>query len=464
MITGSEFCTPKVDSRELSFLDGGRIKGSFFAIGGVVTAVRIVLQASISLHAATRTIGILNEMASRSPLDAPSHTTVRNWILRVGLYVLRNVAKQLDWIWIADHSYSIGTQKVLVVLGIRLEVYLSLNRPLQHTDVTVLDLRSVEHSNGKVVQSQFESLAERCGEPLAILRDAGSDLSNGTSGFQAKHPDVVDMYDVVHMVSRKIEKIMNAHPQWAAFRKDCCSCANTIRQSKLAHLKPPCPRTKARYMSFNREVCWGARALWVLDRVKSGNLADRQKERLPYAQVNEKLRWLRQYRHTLKQWEQLSLIGRQVIAVVRANGYGIATIPALEAIKQTINNRACRKFIDDVIVTITPTCELAARHTRLPASSEVIESLFGKGKHLLGGGKAPTNSFSGFILSMVACTASITQELVTAALANIKQTMVERWETENFRRSAHHARRIDLTPTPKEQNLRKPMPVPIANY
>ena len=365
MITSSGACGPKVESqrpRELGLQDSGRVKGSFFPIGCVVAAVRFVLQASISLHAASRTLGILNSVASRSSLDAPSHVTVRNWILRVGLYVLRNVTKQLDWIWIADHSYSIGTQKVFVVLGIRQEAYLSLNRPLQHTDVTVLDLRTVEHSNGKVVQSQFESLAERYGEPLAILRDAGSDLSTGTKGFQAKHPDVVDLYDVVHMVSRKIEKIMNAHSKWAAFRTDCCVCANTLRQSKLAHLKPPCPRTKARYMSFNREVCWGARALWVLDRVKSGNLTDRQKKRLSYAEVNEKLGWLRRYRYLLKRWEQLSLIGRQVIAVVRTNGYGMATIPALEAIRQTINNRECREFINDVIVTITPTCKQANQH------------------------------------------------------------------------------------------------------
>ena len=83
---------------------------------------------------------------------------------------------------------------------------------------------------------------------------------------------------------------------------------------------------------------------------------------------------------------------------------------------------------------------------------------------MLGGGKAPTNSFSGYLLSMVACTVDISQELATAALASIKQTMMERWELENFPPSVHHARQIDLTPTPQEQNLRKPKPLSIGNY
>ena len=97
--------------------------------------------------------------------------------------------------------------------SIRLSNFSSLGRPLQYQDLTVLLMLSVESSNGTIVQQQFKDLA---------------------------------LYDIVHLVSRKIEKIMKADEIWDAYRQACCACANAVRQSKLGHLKPTKPPTKAR--------------------------------------------------------------------------------------------------------------------------------------------------------------------------------------------------------------------------
>lgn len=54
-----------------------------------------------------------------TPLAAPTHRTVLNWLYRYGLYVLnRAVERGTDWIWIADHTIAIGPLKCLVILGI----------------------------------------------------------------------------------------------------------------------------------------------------------------------------------------------------------------------------------------------------------------------------------------------------------------------------------------------------------
>lgn len=408
------------------------------------------------MRAAARICGVINHMAHLPPFEYPSHNTIRNFILRIGLYLLRSVAPQRDWIWIVDHSYSIGIMKVFLVLGIRLETYHSLNRPVSHKDVTVLELLPVEQSNGQVVQNQLVSLAKRYGDPLGIVSDAGSDLTNGIQKFQMEHEDTIAIYDIVHLVSRKIEKIMNSEPQWNAYRQHCCVCANAVRQSTLAHLKPPCPRAKARYMSFDREIRWGARMLWIRDRVRSGNLNVRQKKRLEKSLVKAKFGWLGKFRYSVKRWERLSLIGQQIISQVRRHGYGVATLPALEQIRQATKDKTCLRLLGEVTAAIKPTCEAASVHTRLPSSSEVIESLFGKGKHLLGGGKAPTNSFSAFLLSMVACTVDITEDLAAKALASVPISKMKEWIKDNFDQSVHYTRRQDLTPTQEEQKLRKP--------
>jgi len=298
-----------------------KVVGSHDDIGTIVAVVRFVLEGAISMRGASRICGIINSIAGRNPFEYPAHTTVQNYIQRVGLYLLeRNNQRHDDWIWIADHTYSIGTLKVFIVLGIRLSHFRSLGRPLQYQDLTVLLMLSVENSNGTVVKQQFDDLAEKVGDPIAILSDAGSDLNKATELFQAEHQNVIPLYDIVHMVSRMIEKIMKPDAIWDAFRKACCVCANAVRQHKLGHLKPPKPRTKARYMNIDREVQWGARALQILDRVRSGDLNKRQKERLPLKLVEEKFGWLDEYRDSIKQWEHLSLTGRQVISEVRRHG------------------------------------------------------------------------------------------------------------------------------------------------
>jgi len=450
----------------LGCLSGEKVTGSHFAIGCIVAVVRFVVEGAIPMRASSRVCGIIFQLAGCQPFEYPSHTTVQNFILRICLYLLKqNIQRHDDLIWIADHTYSVGTVKVFAILGIRLSHFISLQRPVQHQDLVVLAILTVESSNGLVVKQQFEELAAKAGIPLAILSDAGSDLHKGTAMFQATHANVIPLYDIVHMTSRKIEKIMNADEHWDEFRKDCCTCANSVRQSKLAHLKPPRPRAKARYMNIDREVRWSARALHVLDRVRSGQLNDRQKERLLLDQVEAKLSWLDKYRDCIKRWEFLSLTGWQVICEVRRHGYGTTTVAALASIAQANTDATCLAFVEDVTATVKPMCEAASQHGRLPSSSEVLESLFGKGKRLLSGSSTgTTNSLTGQLLAMVACTVAITPTLVRAALASCSIAELRNWLKANFGQGLHHTRCLDLTPTPEEQKLRKHIPPTIPVF
>ena len=459
--TGLILCEPVI----IGLPSEAKVVGSHYDIGTIVGVVRFVLEGAISMRGASRICGIINNIAGRNLFEYPSHTTVQNFILRVGLYLLERNQQHDDWIWIADHTYSIGTLKVFVVLGVRLSHFITLERPLQYRDLTVLLMLSVESSNGTIVQGQFKDLAKKVGNPIAILSDAGSDLHKGTELFQADHEDVISLYDIVHLVSRKIEKIMRADTYWDAFRQACCTCANAVRQSILGHLKPPKPRTKARYMNIDREVHWGARALQILDRVRCGNLNERQTKRLPLELVEAKFGWLDEYRDAIKQWELLSLTGRQVISQVRRHGYGATTIDAVSRIAESTTEPKCKQFVDDVVATIKPMSEAGSRFGRLPSSSEILESLFGKGKRLLGGTSAgTTNSLTGQLLAMVACTTQITPSLVRTALAAYPISRLRSWIKENFGYGLHYTRSLDLTPTPEETNLRKPKPAAIPDF
>jgi len=446
-------------------LAGGKVSGSHFGLGCILAVVRFVIDGAVSMRAASRISGIVNQLAGGPKFDYPSRMTVQNFILRIGLYLLQSIPAHPDWIWIVDHTFSVGTFKVMIVLGIRHSEFLHLDRPLTYRDVTVLAILSVETSNGEVVKQQFDELSAKTGVPVAILSDAGSDLNKGTQLFQAEHPEVVPLYDIKHLVSRMVEKIMKAQEQWESFRSACTRCANTVRQSTLAHLKPPRPKTKARYMNIDREIRWAARMLWVLDRVRSGNLTDAQKKRLPRELVEEKFSWLDEYRDSIHHWEDLSQTSIRVISEVRRHGYGPSTMEAITALDTPTCSVASRSLIAEVTERIQGMCDSGNRFDAFPSSSEILESMMGRAKRLLSGtAEGTTNSLTGQILSLVACTREITPALVRNALSTVSTKGVSKWFSDNFGKSVNYQRSQDLTPTPADQNLRKPIPAPIPNF
>lgn len=409
------------------------------------------------MRAASRVVGVLNEIRGKAPHLEPAHTTVQNFILRIGLYLLQQSQTRADdWIWIIDHTISIGTLKCFVVLGIRQSDYLQLNRPLAHHDLVPLALIPVEQSDGAIVHGQLQQLTVACGEPRAILSDRGSDLKKGVELLQREHPEVVALDDIVHLVSRLIEKILKAGDRWEEFRKASCQCANAVRQSKLAHLKPPRPKTKARYMNIDREVRWGARALHVLDRVRSGNLNERQQERLPKDVLEQRFGWLADYREEIELWQELSSIGQRSCSVIRRHGYGRETIKALLLELKTSKHACSRDLSDKIIGQVKPLCDVATVHDNLPGSSEVIESLIGKGKRLLGFSSG--NSLTRQVLAMATSTAKLTPKIVREALSNCRMKHLQRWCQDHLTPSIQQQRREDLTPAPEEQNLRNSQP------
>ncbi len=397
------------------------------------------------MRAASRISGLICELIGGHRLDGLSHTTVQNYLLRVGLDRIENAIESCsDRVWIMDHMIAAGSLKCFVVLGIGADVFARLDRPLEHHDVDVLTLIPTEVSNGSVVDDQLQELALRRGVPLAILSDCGSDLKKGVELFRQDHPETIALYDIVHLASRLIWKRLGEEDRFSQYRQDSCRCANRLRQHSLAHLKPPRPKTKARYMNLDPEIRWGQRALWLLDRVRSGNLTDRQRKRLNHEEVESQLGWLDEYRQELAVWTQLSEIGQASCAVVRRCGYSEETIAQLRTALGAGTTPATQELIAELTSVIQQQCDRCGDHPgRLPGSSEVIESLIGKGKRLLGTSQN-NNSLTGQILSMAASTVSLSARTLIESLRRCRLSDVQAWLNENIKAGIHIARREDL--------------------
>ena len=102
------------DSAVVGAASWALLRRSAHQSGGVSGAL-----ANNSFRGAARSLQVVCEEASRA---CPSLWSIRNWVLRLGLYELER-PKEVgrDWVWILDHTIQVGTHKALLMLKERAE-------------------------------------------------------------------------------------------------------------------------------------------------------------------------------------------------------------------------------------------------------------------------------------------------------------------------------------------------------
>jgi hypothetical protein len=417
-------------------------------------AVSFVLQAATSLRGSQACINLVVTLQGGLPFESASHTTIQNWILRIGLYELQRPKEFADdWIWIVDHTIQIGIIKVLLVLGIRRSKWIQLDRPLVHTDLEVLELMPVEVSNGEVVCEQYKVVAQRNGVPQAILSDHGSDLQRGLKLLQKEHPDVIGLDDVTHKVASLLKAILESDDAWTAFKTRCGTTKAAIQQTPLAHLAPPKLKTKARYMNVSEQIRWGRTVCSLLQRRRAGTLSKQQEAELPADLLYEKLGWVESLTDSLVGWSALIELGEQTCHLVRCWGYASGVAERLDKVLPAVVTDSGRQLRSQLIDFVRGECTKLPAGSSSPGSSEVIESLIGKGKRLEG--QQSQSGFTRYILGLAASVVTPTASLLHSVAQSVGIKHVSQWLEAHLPQSIQSKRLRDLGRATKEQNQDK---------
>jgi len=210
--------------------------------------------------------GVLNLMGQSFGFDAPDHTTVRLWALRMGLYLWqRTPPKASDWIWIVDHVAQASGGKCLFIVGVRHSVIQDGNFVLKHTDVALLYREVMQSCTGDDMFTIFTMLAHRVGLPKQIVSDHGSDVLKGERLFQAKNTDVLLTWDMTHRMGRLLLGVQSEDDKWAEFKKHCQRARVKVTRTPWAALSPTSTTSATRCDHFDTLVLWAQKTLARLD-------------------------------------------------------------------------------------------------------------------------------------------------------------------------------------------------------
>lgn len=396
----------------------------------------------------------------------PSASTVQLWLLRFGLaQINRPKEKADDWIWLIDHTIQTGNGKCLVVLGIRISVWNQKRKAflaenpngifsLSYEDLVPFLIKRVDTSTGPDVCAELEMLSAETGiVPAYILSDQGADVRNGGQIFGAlPQRSTVVIHDIAHATANALKRQLNKSEAWNSFTSDANRFKTKIRQCLLAFLMPPDLKQKARWMNLQTLIDWSERMerfLRVPEKVFEAIAVSEEatddsdakvKRTAKISQLAEeakaKLSWIEKHRCSLFQWRIALLAVAIILNHIRNFGYHREAVSELRIELAEIQGEMACKVIDEVLLFV----EEQSRHAQsgpILGSTEILESLIGKGKQLQGKNK---NGYTASVLGMAASMGKLTLDTIEASLNAVKVADTIQWAKEKIGISIHSQR------------------------
>jgi len=335
-----------------------------------------------------------------------------------------------------DHTVQLGSEKCLVILGIRQSSLPAVELHLTHEDVEPIALLPVTHSNGAIVYEQLIQTIEKTGVPRQIVGDYGPDIKSGIERFCRQHQNTCYTYDIKHKGATLLKRELQDDEDWLRFTQSAAQTAKKVQQTSLMAFAPPNQRSKARYMNVDKLVKWGQDVLSYLDRGVGNDEFD-------LVRVNEKLGWLHEYREQILSWDNLINVVDSAVDFIRSVGiYRHCSIDLETAIEECDHDARAGRVRAELICFVEQQSLNAKPDEVLLGSSEVLESAIGKFKTLEQ--DQVKSGFTSMLLSFSAFLSKTTRDAIQTALQAVPTKKIREWFKENIGKSVQSQRKAFL--------------------
>ena len=378
---------------------------------------------------------IFSTLTGFAVVKGPCAETVRLWLLRVGLFLLRQDAPPCsDWVLLLDLTIQLGPHKCLVVLGISLARFRLDGCRLTHRDVRVLSVRVLTICTGEIIHQHLTDLCERIGTPCQIVSDHGSDVLAAVRQFRQNHQEVIETYDITHGLAILLKRELEPSTRWQEFVSNCQHTRQQVQQTAGSFLRPPAWRQKARYLNLENHLKWARQMGLLLD----GKGQDVLSREMGYsiaecsAFVQEKLGWVRGYEEDIRQWSYFQWVVKTTQEEIKQRGLRrnswrkIGPRPDQSrpfTPKEKRFLKAVRRFVRE-------------EGEKLPdkgayvGSTDVLESMFGKYKDLADHG--PCREITANVLMIPLFASTLTAPLLRQALESVHESDLDLWLDEQL--------------------------------
>jgi len=370
----------------------------------------------------------------------PEWTSIRTWLCRYGVGLLEEPVEWADdWILLADHSNQIGTDKMLVILGIRACNLPAIGRPLRYSDMRVLAVTPGSDWKREDVAKQYELLADRIGTPMGIVTDGAVELRESVSGLENSGKIVMMFRDFKHVAANEFKRELEKDPQFSKFTTKLGQCRCAIQQTDLGHFNPPSLKTKARFMNLEAILHWAEMVLWQLSTPRS-----KGRQGIAAKRINRKLGWLRSFSSDIARWIRCQEVISKSLGIINEEGLYRGSSENLAAALNFMGGcEASDGMISKFVAFVLKSEQQLAEGMRVPGSTEILESSFGQLKLLEG--QHSKGGFTSLIAAFPALLSNCTPAIVKETFTRVSVKQLKEWtskklgQTLNSRRQEAYA-------------------------
>ena len=201
----------------------------------------------------------------------------------------------------------------------------------------------------KDVSRAYEQLADKIGNPLAIVVDGACELRDGADILQDRRKNTLILGDFKHHAANVLKKVIGKSAEFACFKSQVGSTRAAVQQTELGHFTPPSPRPKARFMNLAPLLSWAAMMLWQLDHPQS-----KARREITAERMQEKLGWLKTMEQQIANWNACQAVVSIACTFVNEQGLSVGAADQLASKLQTIVRGDDSKT---VAMNSSPSCE-----------------------------------------------------------------------------------------------------------
>jgi hypothetical protein len=378
-------------------------------------SVSLYVLCGCSLRGVIRVLMCLQLELGLKVEEIPSKSSVQNWIQKIGYYEYTHYGEGTyagGYGLIIDECMVIGQQSMIIALGLPSEKVEKEATKLG--DVRLLYISVKSSWNYKQVGELLQKVTEKMGKtPEYVISDSAGNLKKGI-----KEVNLVRISDIGHEIGKILEQTYSKDELYNAFTKAAALVKFKEVMKDTSYLLPPKQRTIARFMNMSGTVTWAMKMLNAFD-----NLTPNEQQTFA---------WLKSYKDLIIELENTFNLAHLIMKVIKNKGLSYENIAQC----LTLTNPFMGKVKPIVIAKIVTYFEV--EKDKLPnadtiwhASSDVIESLFGKYKSTIASNKL--NGITPHVLSLCVFThfegqKDLIHDTVREALNNVSMSDLEHWK------------------------------------
>jgi hypothetical protein len=330
----------------------------------VSLSVRLYIELGCGFRGVVKVLSVLGQQLGWEFPSVPHRNSIENWVKKSGFAVYKEPGQKIapsDYAMIVDESMMIGSEKLLLTLGVKA----TKNQPVPvgHQDVEVLGISVKPSWNSRSITEDLQkSMQKMKATPRYIISDNCSSLTKGI-----KDTGVAHIRDVSHTLGMFLERIYKNDPEFTAYMKAVSGVRFQHIMNPIAYLLPPAQRTMARFLNLTAVAEWSARMLENFHRLTAGE------QRI--------FGFVPRYAWLIGELSEVLSCVNQIQREIKCRGLSHQTIRRCQLL---IDQHLCYKN-DRVIRLIeeirdylkAQVRKMGAAEPGWNASSDVIESLFG---------------------------------------------------------------------------------------